>query len=514
MTPRGDGYEIVLKATQPVTGEVLADVRGSASGKDKVLETTTRLMTQVRNRLGDETSESAQLFAMRSLSTSSLDVVSHYVAAVEAQTSGKFEDARQHYLKAVELDPKFGLGYQGLAVMSRNLQRFDEADKYIKEALRYLDSMTDRERMATRGFYYRLTGDNEQCANEYGQLVAAYPADTVAHMQRGICLARMRRVREAVAAMRHAVQILPNHAAYRGNLALAEVIAGEFDQAEHELKAIAQPDARALRTLAYSQLGRRMVADARETYYAIAPMGPLGASFAASGLGDLAIYEGRIADAVSLFEKGAEADLAAKSPDRAAVKFVSAAYAHLVGQQPAEAIAAADRALQYSKIVPVRFLAARVFVEAGAIDKAQPLAAALVQDLAIEPQVHGRIIEGAIALKSGDAREAIRILSAANRTLDTWLGHFELGRAYLAAGARPQADSEFDTCLSRRGEVLSLMDEGPTYGHFPQVHYYQGRVREELKTAGFAEAYREYLRIRGQSTEDPLVTEIRRRVTP
>jgi hypothetical protein len=155
-----------------------------------------------------------------------------------------------------------------------------------------------------------------------------------------------------------------------------------------------------------------------------------------------------------------------------------------------------------------------VFVEAGAIDKAQPLAAALVQDLAIEPQVHGRIIEGAIALKSGDAREAIRILSAANRTLDTWLGHFELGRAYLAAGALPQADSEFDTCLSRRGEVLSLMDEGPTYGHFPQVHYYQGRVREELKTAGFAEAYREYLRIRGQSTEDPLVTEIRRRVTP
>jgi serine/threonine protein kinase/tetratricopeptide (TPR) repeat protein len=510
--PRGQGYEIAIKAIQTVTGNVIADVRGVASGKDNVLETTTRLMAGVRNRLGDETTESAQLFAMRSLSTSSLEVVSHYAAAVEAQTRGKFEDARQHYLKAVELDPKFGLGYQGLAVMSRNLQRFDDADKYIKEALRYLDSMTDRERMATRGFYYRLTNDNEQCANEYGLLVKAYPADTVAHMQRGVCLARMRKMREAVAAMRYAVEILPNHIAYRGNLALAEVVAGEFEQAEKEVKSIPTPDARALQTLAYSQLGRGLVADARETYHRIGTMGAQAASAASAGLADLAAYEGRIAEAVNLYEKGAEADLAAKSPDRAAVKFVSAAYAHLVARQEAQAIAAAEKALQHSKIMPVRFLAARVLVEAGAIEKAQPLVAALEADLAMEPQVHAKILDGAIALKKGNPREAIRILTEANKIVDTWLGRFELGRAYLAAGAIPQADSEFDLCITRRGEALSLMDEGPTYAYFPQVYYYQGRVREELKTAGFADAYREYLRIRGQSTEDPLVPDVRRRV--
>ena len=512
IAPSGGGYEIAIKALQTVTGEAIADVRGTAAGKDNVLETMTRLMATVRSRLGDETSESAQLFAMRSLSTTSLEVVSHYAAAVEAQTRGKIEDARQHYLKAVELDPKFGLGYQGLAVMSRNLQRFDDADRYIKEALRYLDSMTDRERMATRGFYYRLTNDNEQCANEYGKLVAAYPADTVAHMQRGICLARMRKVDDAVAAMRYAVQILPNHVGYRGNLALAEVIAGEFEEAEKEMQAIPQPDTRALQTLAYSQLGRGLVADARSTYQTVSSMGAVGASTAAAGLGDLAAYEGRLADAVSILEKGAEADLAAKSPDRAAVKYVSAAYAHLVARHEAQAIAAAEKAVQHSKIMPVRFLAARVLVEAGAIDKAQPLADALEAELAIEPQVHAKILDGAIALKNGNAREAIRILTEANRTLDTWLGHFELGRAYLAAGANPQADSEFDLCLARRGEALSLMDEGATYAYFPQVYYYQGRVREALKTAGFADAYREYLRIRGQSSEDPLVAEVRRRV--
>ena len=46
----------------------------------------------------------------------------------------------------------------------------------------------------------------------------------------------------------------------------------------------------------------------------------LGVSQAASGLGDLAIYEGRFSDAVRILAEGAAADLASKNPDRAAAK--------------------------------------------------------------------------------------------------------------------------------------------------------------------------------------------------
>ena len=100
----------------------------------------------------------------------------------------------------------------------------------------------------------------------------------------------------------------------------------------------------------------------------------------------------------------------------------------------------------------------------------------------------------------------------ANALLDTWIGHFDLGRAYLEAGAFTQADSEFDRCIRRRGEALALfLDEEPTFGYFPPVYYYQGRVREGLGSAGFAESYRAYLTIRGQSKEDPLLPDVRRR---
>jgi hypothetical protein len=39
---------------------------------------------------------------------------------------------------------------------------------------------------------------------------------------------------------------------------------------------------------------------------------------------------------------------------------------------------------------------------------------------------------------------------------------------------------------------------------------YQGRVREGLNNAAFADSYREYLKIRGNSSDDPLLPEIRR----
>ena len=85
-------------------------------------------------------------------------------------------------------------------------------------------------------------------------------------------------------------------------------------------------------------------------------------------------------------------------------------------------------------------------------------------------------------------------------------------RSRVSASGPVQADSEFDRCIERRGEALSLfLEEEPTYGYLPSVYYYQGRVREGLKSAGFADFYRTYLMIRGQSREDPLLPDVRRR---
>jgi tetratricopeptide (TPR) repeat protein len=311
--------------------------------------------------------------------------------------------------------------------------------------------------------------------------------------------------------MRRAVQILPKRVTYRANLALFADYAGDFATAEQEIQALESPDSHGIAALALSQVGQGRLAEAAETYRKLGAMDAWGSSFAEAGLGDLALYEGRLADAVRILEQGAAADLARKSTDNAAMKYAALAYAHLAQRQPAPALAAADKALANSTAVPIQFLIARIFVEAGAIEKATPVASRLSRELAAESQAYGKIIEGEIALKKGDAVKAVKILGDANGVLDTWLGHFDLGRAYLELGAFPQADSEFDRCVKRRGEALSLLDEDPTFGYLPPAYYYRGRAREGMKTAGFADSYREYLQIRGKWNEDPLLPDVRRR---
>jgi predicted Ser/Thr protein kinase len=512
LTRDGSRYAVTVKATQAVTGNVIATASGTAPNRERVLDAALGLAGEVRKALGDETSESAQRFATQTFSATSLDVVRAYAAGAEALSRSKFDEALQNFSKSVALDANFGLGWAGMGIASSNMDKQQDAEKYIKEAVRHLDGMTERERYRTRGLFYYLTSDYPSCVKEYSDLIARYAADAPARNNLALCLTHLRQLPKAVNEMREVVRIVPKRALYRTNLALYAAYSSDFKSAEAEVRNMEDPELFSLLALGFAQVGQGQLADAAKTYETIGKLHALGASYAASGLGDLALYEGRLSEAALIFAEGADADLASKDPDRAASKLAALAYTQLLREQKAAAVAAADKALANRNSVKIRFLAARVFIEAGAPAKAQTLAASLASELQTEPQAYAKIIEGEAALKKGDARQAIKVLSNANALLETWMGHFDLGRAYLLAGAFTQADSEFDRCLTGRGEALALfLDEEPTSGFLPPVLYYQGRAREGLHTAGFAESYRAYLAIRDQSKEDPLLPEVRRR---
>ncbi|MGE5360920.1 MAG: protein kinase domain-containing protein [Bacteroidales bacterium] len=509
--PSGGGYEISVKAAQSISGNVTAAAKARAETKDQVLATVAKLTATVRKALGEKTSEADQLFAMRSISRGSLDTIQQYAAGIDLSSKGRDEEAIDKFRKAVQLDPNFGLGYVALAVSLKNIGKAEESRAFATQALRHLDGMTEHERLFTRGNYYRLTGDLQQCIKEYGELTARYPADTAAHANRAFCLAGLRDYRRAIEETQQALRILPHHMIWRENLALLFDYSGDFAAAERETKSITNPTAQALQGLPVSLLAQGRVEEAIAAYQKMATMGAFGAAFAASGLGDLAVYEGRFSDAIAIYKRGAEADIRAGNPDVAAQKFAALAHAQLARGQSQAAIAAADQALTNSQALSVKFLAARVLAEAGAVAKAQAIATSLASAFATAPQAYGKIIQGEIALKQHNLPEAVKLLTDANAVVDTWIGRFDLGRAYLEGGAFTEADSQFDRCLSRRGEALLLVDEDPTYGYFPPVYYYEGRAHEGLQTAGYADFYREYLKIRGKSTEDPLARDARRR---
>jgi tetratricopeptide (TPR) repeat protein len=501
-----------------VTGNTIRIAEDTASKKDQVLFATTKLASSVRKALGDDTSDSAQRFAMETLTAASMEAVHEYAMGMDALSAAKYEDALRSFSKAIDVDQNFGVAYLGMAVAARSLGQQQEGEKYIKLALGHLDRMTEREKYRTRGFYYALTGDQQKCVEEYSTLINRFPSDVAGRNNLAICLTQLRNMPKALEQVRQAAGILPKRSLYRSNTSLYASYGSDFQTGEREARASQELDSSSrygFIALAFAQVGLGQLPNATQTYQKLQQLSKVAASDARSGLADLSLYEGRFADATRILEDGVLEDVASKYVDRAATKLAILAYTRLSQGQKGPAVDAAEKALASSKGVNIRFLAGRVFAASGQAARAQALAASLASELQPEPQAYGKLIEGEIALAKGDPRAAIKAFNDAHNLLDLWIGLFDRGRAYLELGAFTEADSDFDQCIKRRGEALALfLDESPTFGFLPPAYYYLGRVRQGLKSAGFAESYRTYLSIRGKAGEDPLLPDVRKRIGP
>jgi len=517
LSRRGDKYSLSATALDAVSGNVIAKAEATAENKDGVLLAVPKLVAPIRKALGDTTPESVQLDAARGpFEAASLESVHQYGLAIELQFAGKTQEALQSFSKLAEMDPNFARAWVGMAGASANLGQRQDAEKYAKLAMEHVDRMTERERYRIRGVYYFTTENWQKCVEEYSELTKLYPADNIGHENLAVCFSYLHNMPKAMEEARLAVQIAPKDLLARNNLSLYACFAGDFQTCEHEGREVQRlnpSDEDGYLLLAHSQLGQGQVSQAAESYQELQKLSARGASLAASGLANLALYEGRYREAIQILERGVAADVAAKEPDHAADNLTMLAYAELLRGQQQPALAAADRALANSQSAKIRFLAARTFVKAGDTAKAEKLAASLGQELLAEPQAYAKLILGEAALKGHNPGQALQLLTEAKNLEDFWIAHFDLGVAYLEAGAFVEADSEFDICIKRRGEVLELFnDDQPTYSYLPLVYYYQGRAREGLKSPGFADSYRTYLSIRGKAGEDPLLAEIRRRL--
>ena len=129
---------------------------------------------------------------------------------MEAMSDSRIEDARANFKKALQRIPNFGAAYAAMAIASANLGQQQEAEQYVKEAVRHLDGMTERERYRARGLLYYVTGDYQACVKEYSDLVARFAADAAAQNNLALCSTKLRNVPLALEEMRRVVAILPN----------------------------------------------------------------------------------------------------------------------------------------------------------------------------------------------------------------------------------------------------------------------------------------------------------------
>ena len=513
---KGNGVEVRARLMEAATGKIVLEVDETARDKKSVLSVVDKIAARTRRALGDATPESAQVSAAGTFTTSSLEAAHAYALAQDLQWAGKWEEAIPFYEQAVQFDPNLGRAYAGLASTNANMGRRKDAEKYYNLALAHIDRMSDREKYRTRGGYYLANREPRKAIEEYAALVQQFPSDAAGYSNLALAYFYLRDMPKAMEEGRHAVELASNALLQLNNLALYAVYAGDYGTAaEVAGKVLAQNASYvdAYGALAMAQAGQGRVVEAEQTYQKMAAINSRGAEMATTGLADLLLYQGRTKDAMALLQTANDAS--AKMDDsRLAAHSLLLAEAKLAAGASSEAATEAKAALTHDNGTVVQFSAARVYVEAGQYAPVQGLITQLSARLDSDSQAYGKLLEGEMSLKRGDAKRAIALFQDAERLSDTWIGRVDLGRAYLDAGAFIEADSELEKCLKRRGEASAVyLDDVPTFRAIPPVYYYLGRAQEGLKSPAADESFKTFLSIKEKGDEAGLVKDAQRRVT-
>ncbi len=518
IAPSSDGFAISAWALDPVKSERVAEASETIKAKADVLNAAQSLANDLRSDLGDIPPESAKALGMETFTASSLEAMKLYANAQDLAALGKDEEAIPVYLEAIKKDPNLGRAYAGLAVCYRNRREDGEALKYYEKAMALIDQMTDREKYRTRGGYYFLNKNYKQAIQEYSALREQYPSDSAGDTNLPLALFFTRNMQKALEEGQRAVDRHPGRITPWNNLVWYAMAAGKFDKAEQEVHKILEqnpkfPDAHVCLALIELEKGRND--KAAEAYQKLASFGKYEASWASTGLADLALYEGRLSDAKNILEKGIAEDLKNDDKGSAAHKYTMLARTLLLREKKAQAVDAADRAVELSrKDSSILFAAAQIYVNAGEEEKARSPVQALKDLVQSEPQAYARLIEGELSLSKGNTAEAIKYFQEAQTFVDTWFGHFALGRAYLESEEYIEAHSEFELCLKRYGETTAIfLNDLPTFSYFPPVLYCYARAQEALNSPGAKESYQKFLKIKEKGDEgDPLVEDCLRRL--
>ena len=513
---KGSGYEVRSKTLETANGKIVAEASEEASDKKSVLGVVEKIAAKTRGALGDTTPESVQLRAAGTFTTSSLEAAHAYAIAQDLQWAGKWEEAIPLYEQAIQFDPNLGRAYAGLASTSANMGRRKDAEKYYQLALAHIDKMSEREKYRTRGGYYLANREPRNAIEEYSALVQQFPSDGVGYSNLALGYFYLRDMPKALEQGRQAVELLPKALLQLNNLALYAVYAGDFAMAASTSRKVISQNAsyvNAYGALAMAQTGQGQLIDAEHTYENMTTISARGAEMATMGRADLLLYQGRTQEAIALLQEALGSASGNHDDSTLASFLLLIAETKLAAGKASEAAADAKSALTHDKSGTVQFSAGRMYLEAGQFAVTQSLASQLSSQLGPDDHAYAKLLEGESYLKRGDARRAAALFEEAQKFADTWIGRFDLGRAYIQMGAFTEADSELEQCLKRRGEGSALfLDDVPTFRAVPQIYYYLGRAQEGLKSSAAVVSYKSFLDIKEKGDERGLVADARRRV--
>jgi eukaryotic-like serine/threonine-protein kinase len=464
----GNHFRIELHALSCRDGDVVARVWKDVANRNEIVRMLGASAAQLREELGEPESSLARFNKpLEQALSSSPEAVQQLAVGYKRHLALDLKGAIQHYQRATELDPDFGLAYDALESAHSALNQLALAVTSAKRAFELRTRMTEPTRLQTEYIYYdSVTGELEKSYPVLVEWEQTFPRDFIAHNNLVKYFAWSGQPDRAAEEAREAARLLPTPWSYR-NWMYSSILANRLEEAkaiynDAQVRNFNGPDMRDERVLV-AFLQRDEPAMREQWSWAAGKPIADGLLF---GRSRVEAYRGHFNEARRL-EKQA-IDLAAKSDASAPLGNVgfdnseeALEEAEVGNLAEARRFAAQSRANTLNR--NSQLVLALAFARTGNIVEAQNLADALNQNAPLDTVVQNYYlptIHAAIKLHQTDPNGAISVLqSTVKYDLASPTGFNSLypayirGLAYLKIGEGHEAAAEFQKLLDHPGIV-------------------------------------------------------------
>jgi serine/threonine protein kinase/tetratricopeptide (TPR) repeat protein len=470
----GNQYVLGLRAENCRTGKVLDDELLQAAKKEDVLNALSKMARTFRTRVGESLSTIQQHdVPLEEASTSSLQALQSYSMGWQRNASAGADAGLPFFKRAVEIDPKFAMGYAALGLYYGTTGESDLAAENIRKAYELRDRVSDKEKFFITAYYDgRATGNQERAQQTCDQWAQVYPREWTPHtFLSGFIYPVLGRYEKAAEEGRKAIELAPD--TYTGYFLLGYdfVYLDRRAEAEDVLRRASERKMEApfLSLLRFDLDFLKGDSAGMQREVAAAQDKPGAEDWISDRQAFALAYTGHLQEARRWSQRASDLARQAGHRERAALFGTRAALWQAFFGNAALAQRTAKDALELAKNREVKYGAALVLAMSGDASQAQFLANDLERDFPEDTSVRYNYLPAVyatLALDHGDPSKAIKLLQVAipyelSSPRSATFAYFGAlypvyvrGQAYLAARQGAEAAREFQKIVDHRGIVI------------------------------------------------------------